>query len=77
MNFTSETIKNFLAVLGIIMTLGAGIISVKVDIAQLTTTVALLKENFIDLKTEVKDIARTQESNYRATRNAIAAEATN
>lgn len=55
----TDAIRNALAAAGVVMTLGAGIISVKVDIATLSANVDVLKVTVAELKSEVRDIQRS------------------
>lgn len=55
----ADAIRNALAAAGVVMTLGAGIISVKVDIATLSANVDVLKITVAELKSEVRDIQRS------------------
>lgn len=54
----ADAIRNAIAAAGIVMTLGAGIISVKVDIAKLDTTVATLQTTIGEMKSVIRELER-------------------
>lgn len=53
---SADWIRNFLTALGVIITLGGGIVWVKVDIATLQVSQEFITKQLVDLKDDVKDL---------------------